>query len=189
MVRISTRIDGWEVCDGNRCEDRELKSVPVYFEALHLLRGLKEDPLLMRSARELSARLGSVLVGRMSDQRVMERIALSLSRGRLHLCRSPQPDYWGTTVTTDSETAKPKKAEDEFDQSAVRPRKTWVEFAVVDMEGNPAAGQHYIVMLPDGSIHDGSLDKTGRVRFNGIDPENSVFTLPDLDQDMWERFH
>jgi len=65
--------------------------------------------------------------------------------------------------------------------------KTWVEMQVVDMEGNPVPDKKYICVLPDGSVRDGSLDKSGRVRFDGIDPGNCVFTLTELDREAWDR--
>jgi hypothetical protein len=58
---------------------------------------------------------------------------------------------------------------------------------VIDMEGNPVSGYDYLVMLPDGSLHEGKLDKSGKVRFSGIDPGTAVFSLTGLDQDAWER--
>jgi hypothetical protein len=42
-------------------------------------------------------------------------------------------------------------------------------------------------MLPDGRIETGTLDSRGRVRFDGIDPGNCVFTLTDLDQETWAK--
>lgn len=65
--------------------------------------------------------------------------------------------------------------------------KTWVEMEVVDMEGNPVPNKKYLCVLPDGSMRDGLLDKAGRVRFDGIDPGNCVFTLTELDRDAWDR--
>jgi len=86
--------------------------------------------------------------------------------------------------------AQPEPVKKKEDDAALTPKritKTWVEFVVLDMEGNPAVGQHYLIMLPDGSLHEGKIGKNGNVRFEGIYPENSVFTLPELDQEAWER--
>ncbi|HEU0119421.1 MAG TPA: hypothetical protein VFQ91_02775 [Bryobacteraceae bacterium] len=68
-----------------------------------------------------------------------------------------------------------------------RQAKTWVEMELVDMAGQPVANMRYICMLPDGEIKEGMLDNKGRVRFDGIDPGNCAFVLPDLDQEAWER--
>ena len=65
--------------------------------------------------------------------------------------------------------------------------KTWVEFEVVDEANNPVGGKKYKVMLPDGRIHEGALDKTGRLRFSNIDPGTCVFSLTDVDAEAWRK--
>ena len=65
--------------------------------------------------------------------------------------------------------------------------KTWVEMEVVNELGEPVSGHPYICMLPDGTIRDGTLDKKGRVRFDGIDPGNCAFSLTSLSPDSWRR--
>lgn len=64
--------------------------------------------------------------------------------------------------------------------------KAWVEMELVDTTGVPVPGQHYSCMLPDGEIREGTLDSRGRVRFDGIDPGNCVFTFPGLDRTDWQ---
>jgi hypothetical protein len=182
MMRIPIRNESWELCDGKQCEGREIRPLAKYSEALQLLERLTADAVLMQSVRRLGLRLGSVSVGKMSDRDILELVARSLSRKQLHLCRLLK-DSGGDGEAQPA----PPKAPAAPVQVAQKAKKTWVEFVVIDMEGNPAAGQHYIVMLPDGSLQEGKLPKNGKVRFDGIDPENSVFTLPDLDQDKWAR--
>jgi hypothetical protein len=65
--------------------------------------------------------------------------------------------------------------------------KTWVEFEVLDMEDNPIPDKKYLCVLPNGSVQEGALDGTGKVRFDDIDPGNCVFVLTELDQEAWER--
>jgi hypothetical protein len=65
--------------------------------------------------------------------------------------------------------------------------KTWVEFRLVDMEGNPVSGQRYKVTLSDGSIQEGTLDKSGRVHFDGIVSGTCSISFLDLDKEAWER--
>jgi len=57
---------------------------------------------------------------------------------------------------------------------------------MVDQEGKPAAGESYRLTLPDGTIHEGTLNKKGRDRVNGIDPGTCKITFPNLDKDSWE---
>lgn len=66
-------------------------------------------------------------------------------------------------------------------------KKHWVEIAMVDEEGNPAAGQSYEITLPDGSIVTGSLDGNGAARIQGIDPGNCKIRFPSLDKTSWNR--
>lgn len=70
---------------------------------------------------------------------------------------------------------------------AAKTVKTWIEMEVVDDFGRPQPNHPYLCMLPDGRIETGTLDSRGRVRFDGIDPGNCVFTLTDLDQETWSK--
>jgi hypothetical protein len=63
---------------------------------------------------------------------------------------------------------------------------TWIEMEVVDECGIPAAGREYQCMLPDGTIQTGTLDRSGRVRFEGIDPGNCAFSLTGTHRDEWD---
>jgi hypothetical protein len=64
--------------------------------------------------------------------------------------------------------------------------RTWVEFVLLDMEGNPVSGQRYKVGLPDGTTRQGTLDATGTVRVEGIRHGTCTISFVDLDQDAWE---
>ncbi|OJH38724.1 hypothetical protein BON30_21065 [Cystobacter ferrugineus] len=57
----------------------------------------------------------------------------------------------------------------------------WVEFELVDSEGEPLAGVGYKLTLPDGSTREGKVDAQGRVRVEGIEPGECVVTFPELD--------
>lgn len=64
---------------------------------------------------------------------------------------------------------------------------TWVEFQLVDMEGNPVSGIRYRVRLPDGAVKEGTLDRSGKVRFDGITPGTATINYFELDHEAWER--
>jgi uncharacterized Zn-binding protein involved in type VI secretion len=66
-------------------------------------------------------------------------------------------------------------------------KKSWVEIAMVDTEGNPVPFESYRVQLPDGSTVEGALDEKGQARIEGIDPGNCEITFPDLDRELWEK--
>ena len=64
---------------------------------------------------------------------------------------------------------------------------TWVEFRLLDMEGNPVSGKRYRAKLPGGAVKEGSLDQSGRVRFDGIEPGTATISYLEYDQEAWER--
>ena len=63
---------------------------------------------------------------------------------------------------------------------------TWVEFCLVDMEGNPVGGKRYRAQLPGGATPEGTLPQSGCVRFDGIQPGMASISFPEFDQDAWE---
>jgi hypothetical protein len=46
--------------------------------------------------------------------------------------------------------------------------RDWIELELLEMDGQPAAGEPYWVKLPDGTIREGDLDKKGFARIDGI---------------------
>lgn len=66
-------------------------------------------------------------------------------------------------------------------------KKTWIEVVLVDAQDNPVAGQRYQITLPDNSVDDGTLDKDGKVRLEGIDPGTCKVTFPGYDGRSWDK--
>ena len=66
-------------------------------------------------------------------------------------------------------------------------KKSWVEIALVDEQGNSVPGEQYRITLPDGSTVDGTLDAKGQARVEGIDPGNCKITFPNFDKDSWRK--
>jgi hypothetical protein len=64
-------------------------------------------------------------------------------------------------------------------------KKHFVAIEMHDEEGKPAAGESYKLTLPDGTVHEGTLDDKGRDRVDGIDPGTCKITFTDLDKDSW----
>lgn len=54
-------------------------------------------------------------------------------------------------------------------------------------EDYPLAGEKYRVVLPDGSVREGTLEVDGVVRFEGIPRGPCQVSFPELDQDAWEE--
>jgi hypothetical protein len=63
--------------------------------------------------------------------------------------------------------------------------KTWVAIELLDEEGNPVAGESYILQLPDGSIMEGNLDESGKAGANNIDPGQCKICFPRFDGRVW----
>lgn len=54
-------------------------------------------------------------------------------------------------------------------------------------EDYPLAGEKYRVVLPEGSVREGTLEVDGVVRFEGIPRGPCQVSFPELDQDAWEE--
>ncbi|HUT35061.1 MAG TPA: type VI secretion system tip protein TssI/VgrG, partial [Planctomycetota bacterium] len=93
----------------------------------------------------------------------------------------------------EADTGQPGEV-DEWEKEPVLPKpykpgedKThWIEIELVDEDGKPVPGEVYRVTLPDGSVAEGTLDKNGRAKLNGIDEGTCVVTFPELDTEAWE---
>lgn len=92
------------------------------------------------------------------------------------------PDLDNEAVASPGEPKQPKGKP----RPPPPPKKTWVEIALVGMDGSPIPGEAYKITLPDGSTREGVLDKDGRASVADIDPGQCVVTFPGLDQDAWE---
>ncbi len=64
-------------------------------------------------------------------------------------------------------------------------QKTWIEFRLVDRDNNPVPGEPYKVRLPDQSLMTGSLDREGKVRFEGIVAGQAFICFPGMDRKEW----
>ncbi|MBZ5617535.1 MAG: hypothetical protein LAQ69_02195 [Acidobacteriia bacterium] len=58
--------------------------------------------------------------------------------------------------------------------------KTWIEVRLIDDKQKPVPGEEYHIVLPDSSIVEGSLDRDGRVRIEGILAGQCQITFPRL---------
>jgi hypothetical protein len=114
---------------------------------------------------------------------VKPRLRQAFERGELLLIRVPP---MGIAAAEADALLAPEQAH----AAAPPPRqtaKTWVEVHLVDMEGNPVGGKHYLIRTPSGAVEEGNLDSSGRVRINNIDPGTCMISFPDLDREAWER--
>jgi hypothetical protein len=63
--------------------------------------------------------------------------------------------------------------------------QTWIEFVLTDEEGIPAAFEPFELRLPDQSFQKGTLNKDGRIRFEGIIAGSAKISFPNLDRQDW----
>ncbi|MFP2961189.1 carboxypeptidase-like regulatory domain-containing protein [Myxococcus sp. 1LA] len=95
-----------------------------------------------------------------------ELVALAVERPRL--MPSPWPE-------TPSETTEEAPVEEQ----------TWLAIELRDEEGKPVPHARYLVTLPDGSTREGTLNKNGYAREDGVNPGKCQVTFPDLDAQSW----
>ena len=84
----------------------------------------------------------------------------------------------------------PGTDEHEFQAKTVLPaeKTEWIEIELLDDAGQPLAGEVFSVDLPDGRNQQGTLDKQGRARIDGIPRGVCVVRFPDIDAaDFVER--
>jgi hypothetical protein len=180
--RIRVGNEGWQLCNHRDCEGCSfVPCFDAWVQSAEWLRRFKRDFRSMSVLRDFCGQLGWRRTDSLEDEEVVEQIARGLRGRRLRICIEP--------IRGGARTAAVEPEPEETAQAAVKKAspKTWVEFEVVDMEDKPVSGYRFRVVLPDGSAQEGTLDKTGKVRFEKIDFDNSMFSLPDLDQEAWER--
>lgn len=62
---------------------------------------------------------------------------------------------------------------------------TFIEIVLVDQAGVPVGGVRFRIMLPDGTVREGRLDRDGFARLDGIEPGECDVEFPDLDGREW----
>jgi hypothetical protein len=66
-------------------------------------------------------------------------------------------------------------------------KRAWVGIHLHDQDRVAVANAAYRLMLPDGTIVSGELNKRGRVRVEGIDPGTCQVSFPEFDGGAWSR--
>jgi len=61
----------------------------------------------------------------------------------------------------------------------------FIEFQLVDENGDPVPGEPFKVRLPDQSIFTGTLDNEGKVRFDNIIAGQATITFTGMDKKEW----
>jgi hypothetical protein len=154
--------------------------------ALDFLLIFLHDPLGMLGFRILLNEIGICEdVSKMSNQQVLEQLALQIVSGLLKISELPLLEIGPSTALSaeyqqepPAQRIKPKKEED----------KTWIEIELLDEENQPVGGERYRITLPDGeTIAEGTTDASGLAGVRAIDPGICKITFPDLDRAEWKK--
>ncbi|MDE1947448.1 MAG: hypothetical protein KGL43_10475 [Burkholderiales bacterium] len=62
----------------------------------------------------------------------------------------------------------------------------WIEFELVDPDGNPVPGEPYRIRLPDQSLRIGTTDANGKVRFEPIVAGQATICYTGFDTQEWQ---
>lgn len=152
--------------------------------AASFLRRFLSDRTQMENLRSYAEKsIGPV--AKMSDHEIIDQIARRVANGDIQFLKRAN----GTSARRSRLPEQSEAAEGAIPpaQQAEEKKKTaWIEIKLVDMNGDPVAGEKYKLELPDGSTKEGSLDDQGMARETGIDPGSAKVSFPDLDKDAWE---
>jgi len=160
--------------------------------------GVLQSPEMRRDLLDMFKALGGTLPP-MPDfrrpeliQLIVNRVNQGLDRGELLALHRRAPGSVSNTSSGGSGGGSSSSSSSGPTSSgggggSTNPEKTWVDVQLLDEDGEPIPGERYILKITDGSVREGSLDASGRVRVNGIDPGTCTVTFPDLDTKEWKR--
>ena len=89
-------------------------------------------------------------------------------------------------VRTEQLQALGDAAPNRFVVQSCKTNPHWIEFQLVDKQGEPVPGEPYKVRLPDQSVHTGTTDQEGKVRFECITAGEATICYTGLDTKEWQ---
>ena len=151
--------------------------------ATEFLRRFKNDPVHMAALR---AQVAGDLhdVHRLDEEQVLAWLASALITGRTVIIRSV--DLMRGLLVESEPDARKSKAKEPAKASTPKP-KSWVEINLRDAKGEPVAGERYRIKLPDGSVHEGSLDAFGHAEYYEINRGSCEISFPELEDEEWSN--
>ena len=66
-------------------------------------------------------------------------------------------------------------------------KRTWVAIRLVGDNGRAVTNERYRLVLPDGSVNEGTLNASGEAWVEDIDPGECTVSFPDIDAREWNR--
>jgi len=151
--------------------------------AVDLLRRFKDDPVRMATVRACVA-VESYDAHRLDAEQVLARLGFLLVTGRVVMIRSA--GFLGRSRSGSVMDEQESEAKIPAKPRTPRP-KSWVEINLRDEKGSPVAGEHFRIKLPDGSVHEGTLDAFGHAEFYEINRGNCEVSFPDLADEEWNK--
>lgn len=158
----------------------ETEAVPRGFFAGYV-EGWLADDAHRPAVLELYADLVGASAYRFATDRIAAaaaRLAEAFARGELLAVRIPE-----TAASGGASTAK--KPEEKKPEPEPPKEKTWIRVKVVDPDDNPVAGVKLELKLPDGSVRKVTVDDSGEIDIDGIDPGSCELALPEYDGGDW----
>jgi hypothetical protein len=146
---------------------------------------LQEQDGAARLRRALAGELPPGKSDTMTGDELVGLLADGVARQRYVLIGwKPQPVWAPALAPADGpageEQSPPEEAKEDEDQ--------WLEIVLQD-DGNPprpVPGARYVVELPDGTLIEGTLDKNGKARLEGIKGATAKVSFPDVDAPEWK---
>lgn len=124
--------------------------------------------------------IGEALGGLSCAVPLRDAVREALREGRLVAVRVPRrPVATSAPVRRDESAPATERMSDA--------PEAWVAIELVDNRGRPVAYERYRIKLPDGTTREGTLDRDGLARIDGIDAGLCEVTFPDLDGRSWRR--
>ncbi|WP_426756551.1 carboxypeptidase regulatory-like domain-containing protein [Myxococcus sp. Y35] len=110
------------------------------------------------------------------EQRLQQRLTEAFTQGELVALAVERP------VLLPAPWPEPPPPQTE---EAPVEEQTWLAIELKDEEGKPVPHARYRVTLPDGSTREGTLNKNGYARVDGVNPGQCEVTFPELDGQSW----
>ncbi|MBZ4420680.1 carboxypeptidase-like regulatory domain-containing protein [Myxococcus sp. RHSTA-1-4] len=110
------------------------------------------------------------------EQRLKQRLSEAFAHGELVALEVERPVLvprpWPEPPRPEAEEAPPAEM-------------TWLAIELKDEEGKPVPYARYVVTLPDGGTREGTLNKNGYARVDGVNPGQCQVSFPELDGQSW----
>ena len=106
---------------------------------------------------------------------------MNISQAQAEALGGCQPCQPASTAPAGSQAASPASV------LVVDPDKPdWIGISLVTPDGQPIAGEPFVVELADGKSVFGKLDNLGKVRIEGVDPGSCKVSFPERDAKEWK---